>query len=444
MARVAVIGAGLAGSEASLVLARSGVEVDCFEMRPATMTPAHRSGNPAELVCSNSFKAVDTATAHGQLKRELELLRSPLLEIARQCRVPAGSALAVNREQFSARVLAAVEQARGCRLVRQHCDSPAQGYDYGILAAGPLVSPALAQWLTRFLGADSLSFYDAIAPVIDADSLDTGICFRAARHESGEGDYLNCPFTEEEFHHFYRSLVEADCARERDFEDARFFEACLPIEVVAARGYRALTFGAMRPVGLIDPRSGRRPFAVCQLRRETLDGTAWGMVGFQTRLTVGAQQRVLRMIPGMATAEFVRYGSIHRNTYIDSPRHLSVDLSFRADPALFCAGQLCGSEGYTESIATGHVAALALRAALGGARMVPPPVESAMGALLRHVTASPVVPFAPGSCNFGLFPQLSDREGTRRLGKKERHALLCDRASGSFARWVAMLPRPVS
>lgn len=441
MAKVAVIGAGLAGSEAALVLSRYGVDVDVYEMRPESMTPAHKTPLPAELVCSNSFKAIDTQTAHGQLKRELEILQSPLLGIARSCRVPAGSALAVDREIFSTRVLQALEQAGTCTLIRKQCSEPPQGYDFCIIAAGPLVSDDLAQWLARTFGSKSLSFYDAIAPIIDSDSLDMSICFTAARHDSESTDYINCPFTEQEYKTFYDALTVADKVVAHEFEQACFFEACLPVEVIASRGYLALAYGTMRPVGLNDPRTGRWPFAACQLRRETADGTAYSLVGFQSRLKMADQERVFRLIPGLGQAQFLRFGTIHRNSYLDSPRLLAEDLSFRAENHLFCAGQLNGGEGYTESIATGHLAALAVCTALSGERLPSPPPETALGALVRHITNSPVEPFAPGNCNFGIFPAVAPPLGRRKWGKKEKQALLCERATASLSQWTTCIPR---
>ena len=434
---VAIIGAGLAGTEAALVLAGKGVRADLFEMRPLRMTPAHTTGLPAELVCSNSFKSQEVHSAHGVLKAELLELQSPLLLAARRSSVAAGSALAVDRKKFSAAAEALLNAEPAIRFVRREMTAPPQGYAACIIAAGPLMSDALAQWLAQKLSVPSLNFYDAIAPIVSFDSVNTEVAFFGARYERESADYLNCPFTGEEYRTFYDALREADRISARAFEDERFFEACLPVEVLAEREYRALTFGPLKPIGLIDPRTGRRPVAVCQLRRENEAGTAYNMVGFQTRLAIPEQRRVFRLIPGLEKAEFLRYGSIHRNTYCDSPRLLAPDLSLRAAPEIFIAGQLCGSEGYTESIATGHLAALFVRARLAGRPMCMPPRESALGSLLQHVIFSPGIPFTPSNIHFGLFPALPDN--ARRMRKKANREMLCERALQSIAEWSTMV-----
>lgn len=431
---VAVVGAGLAGSEAALVMAEKGLPVDLFEMRPLRMTPAHATGLPAELICSNSFKSKMLPSAHALLKEELSLLGSPLLEVARGTAVPAGSALAVDRMLFAAGVDARIRRCPLINFTRRECESRPEGYAAVVIAAGPLVSESLAAWLGRTCSSESLCFYDAIAPIVSADSLDRSIVFQASRHEKEEADYLNCPFTRDEYRIFYDALRESDRVIAHAFEEARFFEACLPIEVMAERGEDALRFGPMKPIGLIDPRTGRRPFAVCQLRKENEAGTCFNLVGFQTRLTIPAQREVFRLIPGLGKAEFLRLGSIHRNTYIDSPRLLSADLSFRHDPSLFCAGQLCGSEGYTENIATGHCAALSVQAKLRGIPFEPPPAETALGSLVRHVTGSPIVPFTPTNVHFGLLPPIAGNAG--RIRKKANKELLCSRALEQCAAWV--------
>jgi len=432
---VAIIGAGLAGSEAALVLARRDVAVEVFEMRPLCSTPAHRTDLPAELVCSNSLKSDRLPSAHGLLKEELKLLGSPLLKEAYAARVAAGSALAVDRAEFAHSVLSRISSAPNLRFTRRELSSVPPEHEYCIIAAGPLVSNRLATWLQSTFSADALSFYDAIAPIVSSDSIDTGMAFLANRRESSAGDYLNCPFSRQEYEVFYRALMEADSVAARAFEDERFFEACLPIEVVARRGFGALAFGTLKPVGLVDPRSGRRPFAVCQLRRENASGESYGMVGFQTRLTQEAQREVFGLIPGLSHAEFLRYGSIHRNTYLDSPRLLAGNLSFKTRPNCFCAGQLCGNEGYTESIATGHVAALFVLARLLKRTLPPIPATTACGALVRHVTASPKKPFTPSNVNFGLMDALG-QTGLKRIGKTEKRALMCERALQDMQGWV--------
>jgi len=436
MKPVAVIGAGLAGSEAALVLSRLGIACDLFEMRPGTTTPAHRTGLPAELVCSNSLKSTSPASAHGVLKQELELLGSPLLACARACSVPAGSALAVDRALFSQAVLDALDRVAGVSLIRRECAEPPSGYPCCIIAAGPLASPSLTAWLAATFSSDALSFYDAIAPTVSADSIDMHTAFVASRNEPGaEGDYINCPFTEEQYRAFHEALLSADEVVAHEFEDARFFEACLPVEVIARRGYQALAFGTMRPVGLVDPATGRRPYAVCQLRRETRSGESYGLVGFQTRLRIPEQRRVFRMIPGLEHAEFLRFGSIHRNTYLDSPRLLAPDLSFRSRPGLFLAGQLSGSEGYTESICTGHLAARSAAARLGGRAFVPPPVTTVCGALLDHVTGFAPGTFVPSNANFGLLAPLDERPRGRGA-KRRKKDLLSERSLMDMRRWA--------
>ncbi len=431
---ISIIGAGLAGSEAALTLARHGASVTLYEMRPATMTPAHQTSLPAELVCSNSFKTDRLPTAHGLLKAELTKLQSPLLRIAQACRIPAGSALAVNRREFSQSVQAALDASERIRCVRREAVAPPDG-ELCIVAAGPLASDSLVGWIQENLAAKALSFYDAIAPIVDRDSIDESIAFYSSRWDDESTDYLNCPFSEEEYRAFWDALTEADQVEARAFENERFFEACLPIEVVAARNYRALTFGALRPVGLTDPRTGRWPFAVCQLRRENAAGTAYGMVGFQTRLKIGDQKRVFSLIPGLAHADFLRYGSIHRNTYLHSPQLLRDNLSFRKRPDIFLAGQLSGNEGYTESIATGHAAALFALARLRSRAVPPPPATTALGALIRHITASGQQPFAPSNVNFGIIDAIAVWEG-KKVKKSQKKELLCNRALQDLDAWI--------
>jgi methylenetetrahydrofolate--tRNA-(uracil-5-)-methyltransferase len=435
--KVAVIGAGLAGCEAALVAAQKGLSVDVFEMRPGRMTPAHATDLPAELVCSNSFKSVRLHSGHGVLKAELAILQSPLLDAAQRSAVPAGSALAVDRLAFSREVAGRFAGEPRVRLIRIEVAAPPEGYGACIVAAGPLVADSLAQWLAGRGRAACFHFYDAIAPIVSAESIDRSVVFLASRRETDGSDYLNCPFTEEEYRRFYNALREADRTLAHHFESERFFEACLPIEVLAQRGDRALAFGPLKPIGLLDPRSGKRPYAVCQLRRENEAGTCYNLVGFQTRLTIPGQKTVFSMIPGLANAEFLRFGSIHRNTYLDSPELLSADLAFRDNPSVFLAGQICGSEGYTESIATGHLAALFAWSRLVGRPLPPLPRESALGSLLHHVTGSRVRPFTPSNIHFGLFPPLPDN-GKRVRGKANRE-LLCERALTAIREWAKNL-----
>jgi methylenetetrahydrofolate--tRNA-(uracil-5-)-methyltransferase len=432
--RVAVIGAGLAGCEAALVLAGKGVGVDLFEMRPIATSPAHTTDLPAELVCSNSFKSLRVTAAHGLLKEELALLGSPLMSAALKTAVAAGSALAVDRLKFSHAIAGCIAARPEISFIRREIAVPPEGYQACIIAAGPLASDSLTSWLLNEFSASSLHFYDAIAPIISLESIDLKTAFFASRNEPGEGDYLNCPFTEEEYRRFYAALREADKTVAHTFEKARFFEACLPVEVMAERGEMALAFGPLKPIGLRDPRTGREPFAVCQLRKETAEGVSFNMVGFQTRLTVGAQQQVFRLIPGLENAEFLRFGSIHRNTYLDSPRLLSNDLSFKARPMLYLAGQLCGNEGYTESVATGHLAGLFVWSKIALVSLPPVPRESALGSLLHHVTCSTVSPFTPSNIHFGLLPPLTDNK--KRIKKKVNREMLGERALQSIRQWV--------
>jgi len=433
---VGIIGAGLAGSEAALVLSRRNIAVTLYEMRPRKSTPAHKTDLPAELVCSNSLKAYGTVTAPGLLKKELEDLHSPLIHLALQNRVPAGSALAVDRLLFSESVLKALSAQPHITVEHTECDHPPENHDAVIIATGPLTSSALVQWLKDEITGEFLHFYDAIAPVVDRDSVDTNKCFYSNRHEAEATDYLNCPFTKEEYTEFYAALIEADQTVARDFEKAEFFEACLPVEVLASRGFQTLAFGPLKPIGLIDPRTGKRPYAVCQLRRENTAGESFSLVGFQTRLKQGEQRRVFRKIPGLENAEFLKYGSIHRNTYINAPSFVSDELSFIKKPSLFIAGQLSGNEGYTESIATGHAAALFCYARLNGSPIPPLPPETALGALVRHITRSDPKQYCPSNINYGLFPPVPIPPGKKKVPKKEKKQLLFARAQDRLHQWI--------
>ena len=435
---VAIIGAGLAGCEAALVLARAGIRVKIFEARPIWRSPAHKTDLPAELVCSNSFKSIKLPSSHALLKEELRLLQSPLLDIAQQTSIPAGSALAVDREAFSSTVNQRLSADKLVSVVHEEICSPPLKQPFCIIAAGPLASPNLVQWLTSSFLTSSLHFYDAIAPIVSADSIDYNIVFFASRWEEGTGDYLNCPFDEQEYRLFYEELKKADQVNARSFENQKFFEACLPVEVAAQRGYKALAFGPLRPVGIINPHTGKRPFAVCQLRKENINSDSFNLVGFQTRLTFPEQKRVFRLIPGLNNAQFLRFGSIHRNTYMQSPQLLTSDLSFKDLPNLFLAGQICGNEGYTESIATGHYAALSIASRIKGKKMLLPPPETAIGALINHITVSDNDKFTPTNIHFGLFPPL-ENTGKRKIGKAEKKKLICSRAIESLKKWKTEL-----
>lgn len=415
---ITVIGAGLAGCEAALQCRRFGLLVRLYEMRPAVMTPAHKTGDVAELVCSNSLKSEEITNAHGLLKAELKVYRSFLLECAEKSRVPGGKALVVDRKKFSLEVEGELKRA-GVELVRSEISAPPETTT--IIAAGPLASPALTQFLVEFLGARQLFFYDAIAPIVSADSLNREKIFAGSRYGKGD-DYLNCPLTESDYHLLVKELAHGETYQAHDFERVPFFEGCLPVEELARRDRLALAFGPLRPVGLIDPRTGKKPFAVVQLRRENQAGTMYNLVGFQTRLKRSEQERIFQLIPGLEHAEFLRYGRIHRNTFLNSPEILSPTLQTKKRTNLFIAGQLTGVEGYVESIATGLLAGInAARLAQNGVPFIPPET-TILGALLKYIT-SPNRSFQPMNANFGLIPPLN----TPARGLKKRQ-LLAQRA----------------
>ena len=422
---VAIVGAGFAGSEAAWQLARRGIPVDLFEMRPQRTTEAHRTADCAELVCSNSFKSTRIENAHGLLKAELTCQRSLILEGAQACRVPAGQALAVDREQFGEWVTARIGREPLINLRREEAGDIAgllAAYRRVVVASGPLTSSALAESLSRYTG-ERLYFHDAVAPVISADAIDREVVFRASRYGKGEADYLNCPLDEQGYRAFVSAVREAETVSFHDFESLRPFEGCLPIEVMAERGEMTLAFGPMKPVGLVDPRTGRRPYAVVQLRQENRQTTLYGMVGFQTKMTWPEQRRIFRTIPGLEKAEFARLGSLHRNTFVDSPRLLDLDLAFRAEPRLHLAGQITGVEGYIESTAIGMYVAKRIAWRLAGREMPRPSPATITGGLLRFITETPAANFQPMNSAFGLLDPAP--EGTRR---KERKAFYARRA----------------
>jgi len=405
-----VIGGGLAGSEAAWQLAERGIDVVLHEMRPVRGTPAHRSDRLADLVCSNTFKSTELANAHGLLKAEMREIGSLVLWAADQARVPAGSALAVDREVFSKAVDDRVKSHPRITLVREEVTSiPSPA----IVATGPLTSDALAEAIRERLGLEALAFYDSIAPVISVESIDRSRVFPASRYgketmegAGGEGAYLNAPMSRDEYEAFIDALVSADRHSAHEFDKVPYFEGCLPVEEMATRGRETLRFGPMKPVGIIDPATGRRPYAVVQLRREDKAGRMWNLVGFQTRLRIGEQQKVFRMIPGLEQAEFLRYGSIHRNSYINSPAALSPTLSLRDDARVLFAGQLTGVEGYTESTATGMLAGINMARMLGGQDPVIPPPSTMLGALYRYIREADAKHFQPMNANFGLLDEL--------------------------------------
>jgi methylenetetrahydrofolate--tRNA-(uracil-5-)-methyltransferase len=433
--RVTVIGGGLAGSEAAWRLARAGVDETLVEMKPSRRSPAHVGEGLAELVCSNSLRSDNPMNAVGLLHEELRRLGSLVLEAADATRVPAGDALAVDRDRFSARVTTSLREHPRIRLVEDEVRALPEGPGPAIVATGPLTADALAAELQALAGG-RLHFYDAIAPIVTADSIDMEIAYARSRYGKGSGDdYLNLPLDEAQYRAFVQALRDGEKVPAHDFEEPRYFEGCLPIEVMAERGDEVLSHGPMKPVGLEDPRTGRRPHAVVQLRREDVAGTAWNLVGFQTRLTWPEQKRILRTLPGLAKAEFVRLGQIHRNTFVDSPRVLAPDLSVRARPHLFLAGQITGVEGYVESAACGHLAARAVLDRLAGRPFAPPPAATALGALHRHLTGEahpPGHPHQPSNVVFALFPPLVGRY----RGKEARKVAYVERARKEIAAWI--------
>jgi methylenetetrahydrofolate--tRNA-(uracil-5-)-methyltransferase len=421
---VTVIGAGLAGAEAAWQLARGGIPVRLWEMRPATMTPAHQSGGFAELVCSNSLRGASLENAVGLLKEEMRRLDSLVMIAADATCVPAGGALAVDRHQFSAYITQKLTEDPLIEVVHVEADQIPEGP--AIIASGPLTSPPLAEALRSFFGSDYLYFYDAAAPIVTAESIDYGVVFAASRYDKGgEAAYLNAPFNPEEYTAFWNELREAETATGHLPEErAIFFEGCMPVEVLARRGIDTLRYGPLKPVGLTDPRTGRRPYAVVQLRQEDREGRLYNLVGFQTHLKWGEQQRVFRMIPGLEQADFVRYGVMHRNTYINSPALLLPTLQTRSRSDLFMAGQITGVEGYVESSAAGLAAGINCRRLLNGRPLIVFPPETAIGALLHYISTAESRHFQPMNVNFGLFPALAEPV----KGKRERYGALAERA----------------
>ncbi|MBW2060763.1 MAG: methylenetetrahydrofolate--tRNA-(uracil(54)-C(5))-methyltransferase (FADH(2)-oxidizing) TrmFO [Deltaproteobacteria bacterium] len=429
--RIIIIGGGLAGCEAAWRLAQADMGVDLFEMKPRKFSPAHTTTRLAELVCSNSFRSRDLHSAIGLLKEEMRLLNSLIMMCADETEVPAGKALAVDRERFASLITARIEALDQVRLIREEV-TDLDPSCLTILATGPLTSDPLSASLSTLIGSEHLHFYDATSPIVTFDSIDMNRVFTASRYEQeGEGDYINCPLTEEEYSRFYEALTRADRVTPRPFEKPRYHEGCLPIEVMAGRGPRTLTFGPMKPVGLSDPRTGQRPYAVVQLRRENRAGTMFNLVGFQTRLKRPEQDRVFRLIPGLKKAEFVRYGSVHRNTFINAPRHLNAHLQLMRHPSIFLAGQITGVEGYVESAAMGILAGENAARLARGLPLVTPPPTTAHGALINHLTDRTPRDFQPMNVIFGLFPPAP--AGVR---KKDRKAFYARRALKDLDRWL--------
>lgn len=427
MHKIRIIGAGLAGCEAAWQLAQSGMAVELWEMKPTSYSPAHRSPDLAELVCSNSFRSMEQETGIGLLKLEMSDLGSLVMEVAHKVAVPAGKALAVDRELFAKEITQKITSHEHIELIRREAltlDEATDGAETVIIAAGPLVATSLARDLAQAVGQESLAFYDAIAPIVTTDSVNMEVAFWASRYAPEDKDYLNCPMNEQEYHLFVAELKAGDRVLAREFESQVHFEGCLPIEVMAERGDMTLAFGPLKPVGLIDPRTGAQPFAVVQLRSENLGKTAMNMVGFQTRLTYPEQKRIFTMIPGLEQVEFLRLGSIHRNTYVRAPEVLTPHLELCARPGVYLAGQISGVEGYLESAAIGLWLGLFLAGKIGL-----PPQETALGALLGHLR-TPAKNFQPSNVHFGLMPDLG-----RRAPKKKRKVLYAARAREVWEKW---------
>ncbi|HKS76274.1 MAG TPA: methylenetetrahydrofolate--tRNA-(uracil(54)-C(5))-methyltransferase (FADH(2)-oxidizing) TrmFO [Terriglobales bacterium] len=455
MKKVVIIGAGLAGSEAAWQCARRGVEVELFEMRPVRSTPAHQTGDFAELVCSNSLKSDSENTAPWLLKEEMRRAGSLLMEIARECAVPAGHALAVDRTTFAARVTEAISREPLISVRREEVTRISEDAAATIVASGPLTSDALSLEIGRLCaepvsdvaprldeqGRSSphhLYFYDSISPIVEADSIDMSRVYLAARYDKGTADYINCPFTKEEYDRFYDALVAAQAVEEKDWERLNYFEGCLPIEEIARRGRDTLRFGPMKPVGLRDPRTGKQPYAVVQLRQENLRADSYNLVGFQNHLKYGEQARVLRLIPGLENARFLRYGQIHRNTYINAPSLLNDTLQMKAHPNVLFAGQICGVEGYVESIATGLMAGMFAAALVEGIEPVAAPRATAFGSLVHYITQADPRKFQPANITFDLLPEWE----TKIRDRNQRHRLQCERGLREFEAWMDLVPSP--
>lgn len=448
--KIRVIGGGLAGPEAALTAARLGCQVDLYEMRAMVngkprLTPAHQTTEFGELVCSNSLKSESPNTAPWLLKQEMRRAGSALLRIADESAVPAGHALAVDRVEFSRRIAEAIAAQPNIRVMREevsHLD-PSEACDFTIVATGPLTSGALSEEIQRITGSEHLAFYDSISPIVDADSIDMERVYFAARWDKGTADYINCPMDREEYDRFLDALLAAQPAESKEWEKLDYFEGCLPIEVLARRGRDTLRFGPMKPVGLRDPRTGRTPWAVVQLRKENLRADSYNLVGFQNHLKWGEQARVLRLIPGLENARFLRYGQIHRNTYICAPVLLDENLRLKKEPRLIFAGQLSGVEGYTESIATGLLAGLYAASLARGAEPTPVPRATALGSLVHYITHADPKDFQPANITFDLLEPLEEELRKKVRDKKERHRIQCERSLAAFDAWWAAYLNPL-
>lgn len=427
---IAIIGGGLAGSEAAWQAANHGARVTLYEMRPKETAAAHKTEYCAELVCSNSLGSADSLSAPGILKDEMRQLNSLVIRVGEEVRVPAGAALAVDRDQFAQRITRALEEHPNIRIIREEIkEIPSDCLS--IIATGPLTSDRLASAISRLTHSKSLSFFDAISPIVDTDSIRMDAVFRASRYDKGGADYLNCPMDQVTYDNFYDALMKAERFQSKDFEQIPYFESCLPIEVMAERGRQTMLFGPLKPVGLVDPRTGTRPYAVLQLRAENRHGSCYNMVGFQTKLTYPEQRRVFRMIPGLEQAEFLRCGSIHRNTFVNSPQLLRETLQLKVRGTTFLAGQLIGVEGYVESAASGGLAGLNAARGLAGLPLLMPPPTTAHGALINYVTTSDPRYFQPINTNFGLFPPLP----TKVREKERKRGMIQQRALEDFQAW---------
>ena len=433
---VRIIGAGLAGAEAAWQCAKRGVPVQLYEMRPVRSTAAHQTSDFAELVCSNSLKSESENTAPWLLKEEMRRAGSLLLRLARECAVPAGHALAVDRTAFAARVTEAISQEPLITVRREEVTKidPAKST---IIATGPLTSNALSEEIARLTGSEHLAFYDSISPIVEADSIDMERVYLAARYDKGTADYINCPMSKEEYDRFLDALIAGQPVEEKDWENLNYFESCLPIEEIARRGRDTLRFGPMKPVGLRDPRTGKTPYAVVQLRQENLRADSYNLVGFQNHLKFGEQAQVLRLIPGLQNARFLRYGQIHRNTYINAPTVLRETLQMKEHPNIFFAGQICGVEGYVESIAAGLMAGIHAAAVASNGEVAPPPRETALGSLVHYITHADAKNFQPANITFDLLPPLAKKIRDR----KERHKRQCDLALAAFEGWKQTIDR---
>lgn len=430
---ITVIGGGLAGCEAAWQLLKRGFHVKLFEMRPIVFSPAHKTPHLAELVCSNSLGSKVPEQAPGILKDEMRLAGSLIIEAADKTSVPAGRALAVDRNEFSGYIEERLASCRGLEIIREEV-AALPDLEITIVATGPLTADSLAEGIAGLTGGENLYFYDAISPIVEGDSLDFERIFRASRYEEAEGDYLNCPLNKEEYEAFWQSLIDAEKTPLRAFEDPRYFEACLPVEELAARGFKTLAFGPMKPVGLVDPKTGKKPYAVVQLRKEDREGRLYNLVGFQTKMTRGEQERIFRTIPGLNRARFARLGSIHRNTFISSPNLLGDNLQLTKKENIFFAGQLTGVEGYVESAAMGLLAGISAGRYVSGEIFLPPPRETALGSLLHYLTSYRGGNFQPMNINLGLFPPVPPG-----ISPKEKGAFIAKRSKEALEAWIYAL-----